>query len=183
MTRQSVVAVLERHSAAQRAVKQFADADFDMQKLSIVGKGYHTEEKIVGFYNARDRVKFWGKRGAFWGGLWGLFFGGIFLTIPVVGHLVILGHLASVVLGAVEGAAVLGGLSALGAALYSLGIPKDTVLEYEQAVKADGYLVLAHGAPAEVEQARRILATAAPARLDVHEGAETATSHAGHAHG
>ena len=30
---------------------------------------------------------------------------------------------------------------------------------------------------------KQLLATAAPARLDVHEGAETATSHAGHAHG
>lgn len=183
MTRESVVAVFERHSAAQRAVKQLADAGFDMQKLSIVGKGYHTEEKIVGFYNAGDRVKFWGKRGAFWGGLWGLFFGGIFLTIPVVGHLVILGHLASVVLGAVESAAVVGGLSALGAALYSLGIPEDTVLEYEQAVKADSYLVVAHGSPAEVEQAPSVLVGASPARLDVHEAVETATSHPGHAHG
>ena len=74
------------------------------------------------------------------------------------------------------------GLSALGVALYSLGIPEDTVLEYEQAVKADGYLVVAHGSPAEVEQARSVLAGASPARLDVHEAVETPTPHAGHAH-
>jgi uncharacterized membrane protein len=66
-----------------------------LKNLSIVGKGYHTEEKVVGFYTAGDRVKFWGKRGAFWGGLWGLFFGGLFLSIPVVGDVVVLGYLAS----------------------------------------------------------------------------------------
>ena len=49
-----------------------------MKNLSVVGKGYHTDEKVVGFYNTGDRIKFWGTRGAFWGGFWGLFFGGLF---------------------------------------------------------------------------------------------------------
>jgi hypothetical protein len=42
-----------------------------MKHLSVVGKGYHSEEKVVGFYNIGDRIKFWGTRGAFWGGFWG----------------------------------------------------------------------------------------------------------------
>ena len=33
-----------------------------MKKLSIVAKDYQTEEHVIGFYDARDRVKFWGKR-------------------------------------------------------------------------------------------------------------------------
>ena len=71
-------------------MKKLTAAGFDMKNLSVVGKGYHTDEKVVGFYNTGDRVKFWGKRGAFWGGFWGLFFGGLFMTIPVVGHVVVL---------------------------------------------------------------------------------------------
>jgi len=55
------------------AVKTLAAAGFDMRNLSVVGKGYHSEEKVVGFYNIGDRIKFWGSRGAFWGGFWGLF--------------------------------------------------------------------------------------------------------------
>ena len=77
-----------------------ADAKFDMRQLSIVGQGYHTEEKVVGFYNVGDRIKFWGKRGAFWGGLWGLFFGGVFLMVPVVGQVMVLGYLVTVVASA-----------------------------------------------------------------------------------
>src|SRR5579859_8149572 len=126
----SVIAVFPVHDAADKAVKKLAAAGFDMKQLSVVGKGYHSEEKVVGFYNMGDRVKFWGGRGAFWGGLWGLFFGGLFLTIPVVGHVVVLGYLAAVAIGAVENAVVVGGLSALGAAIYSVGVPRDSVVEY-----------------------------------------------------
>ena len=95
-----------------------------MKQLSIVGKGYHTEEKVIGFYSAGDRIKIWGKRGAFWGGLWGRCFGGIFMMVPVVGQVMVLGYLAKVVASAIEGAIVIGGLAALGAALCSSGVPK-----------------------------------------------------------
>ena len=40
----------------------------DMKQLSIVGKGYHSEEDVIGYYNTGDRVMFWGKQSAFWGG-------------------------------------------------------------------------------------------------------------------
>jgi hypothetical protein len=170
----SVVAVFADHLAAEASIRKLADEGFDIKKLSIVGKGYHTDEKVTGFYNAGDRIKFWGKRGAFWGGLWGWLFGGIFLTIPVVGHIVILGYLSAMVISAIEGAVVVGGLSALGAALYSSGIPKDSVLAYETALKADSFLVTAHGAAGEMARAKTILGAFAPVRLDLHEGAEAA---------
>ena len=28
-----------------------------MKKLSIVGKDYHTEDHVIGFYNAGDRMR------------------------------------------------------------------------------------------------------------------------------
>ena len=163
----SVIAVFPDHQAADAAVKKLTDAGFEMKHLSVIGKGYHTEEKVVGFYNAGDRMRFWGSRGAFWGGLWGLFFGGLFLTIPLVGHVVVLGYLAATAFSAVEGAVVTGGLGALGAALYSIGIPKDSVLQYETAIKADGFLVIAHGSTEDVARAKDILGTSKPTSLAV----------------
>ena len=71
-------------------MKKLSAAGFEMKNLSVVGKGYQIDEKVVGFYNEGDRIKFWGTRGAFWGGLWGMFFGGLFLIIPVVGHVIVL---------------------------------------------------------------------------------------------
>ncbi len=169
--RNAVIAVFADHQSAESAVKKLADAGIDMKHLSVVGKGYHTDEKVVGFYNAGDRVKFWGKRGAFWGGLWGWLFGGVFMFIPVIGHVVVLGYLATLVISAIEGAVVVGGLSALGAALYSSGIPKNSVVAYETAIKADQFLVTAHGSADEMARAKKILDTLKPSRVDHHESA------------
>jgi hypothetical protein len=170
----SVVAVFTDHPAAETAVKKLTDAGFAMKQLSVVGKGYHTDEKVVGFYNTGDRIKFWGTRGAFWGGFWGLFFGGLFMTIPLVGHVIVLGYLATVAVSAVENAVLVGGLSAIGAAIYSIGVPKDSVLQYETAIKADGFLVMAHGTPADVARAKSILGTTNPSSLEVHSGTHVA---------
>ena len=127
-----------------------------MKDLSLVGKGYQIDEKVVGFYNIGDRVKFWGSRGAFWG----LFFGGLFLTIPLFGHVVVLGYLATVLFSGIETTRCWRAVSP--------GIPKDSVLQYETDVKADSFLVMARGTPEEITQAKDILRSTNPTRLDVH---------------
>jgi hypothetical protein len=170
----SVVAVFADHNAAEAAVKKLAATGFEMKNLSVVGKGYHTDEKVVGFYNTGDRIKFWGSRGAFWGGFWGLFFGGLFMTVPVVGHVVVLGYLAAMAISALETAAVVGGVSALAAALYGIGIPKNSVIEYETAVKADDFLVMAHGSAADMARAKTILGAADAKRVDAYAGVKAA---------
>ncbi len=161
----TVVAVYADHTAAEDAIRKLVAAGFEMKDLGLVGKGFHTEEKAVGFYNTGERVKVWGSRGAFWGGMWGLFFGGLFMTIPVVGHVIVLGYLATTMLAAVEGAVMAGGLGAIGAALYGIGIPKDSVIEYEAAVKADGYLVMAHGNAEAAARAKAVLGLSNPALI------------------
>ena len=143
-----------------------------MKKLSIVGKEYHTEEHVVGYYNTGDRMMFWGKRGAFWGGLWGLLFGSAFFWIPGVGPLLVAGPLAAIILGGLEGAAVVGGLSALGAALYSIGIPKDSIVKYETALKAGKFLLIAHGTPENVTTAKNIVEKTNSIAVDHHVTAD-----------
>jgi hypothetical protein len=157
----TVIAIYENHHAAEDAVQELQRAGFDMKKLSIVGKDYHTEEQVVGYYNSGDRVKYWGKLGAFWGSVWGLLFGWAFFFVPGIGPVLVAGPIAAAIVAALEGAAVVGGLSALGAGLFSLGIPKDSVLQSEVAVKADKFLLIAHGTDADVDRARNILKTSA----------------------
>ncbi len=60
-TQNSVVAVYRTHTEADQAVKELQRGGVDMHKLSIVGKGYHTDEQVVGYYNTGDRMKYWGK--------------------------------------------------------------------------------------------------------------------------
>jgi hypothetical protein len=165
----AVVGIYKTHTEAEAAVKELQKSGFDMKKLSVVGKDYHTEENVVGFYKAGDRMKFWGRLGAFWGGLWGMLFGSAFFVIPGFGQLVVLGPLAMMIVGALEGAAVTGGLSALGAGLYSLGIPKDSIIKYETALKSDKFLVMAHGSADDVVKAKSILESTAQEDLVVHQ--------------
>src|ERR1700733_11091394 len=164
----ATVAVFETHAEADEAVKELQKAGFDMKKLSVVGKDYHTEEHVVGYYNAGDRMKHWGKLGAFWGGLWGLLFGAAFFWVPGIGPVLVGGPLVAWIIAALEGAAVVGGLSAIGAGLYSLGIPKDSIVMYEAAVKAGNYVVVAHGTADEAAKARNILSTLKPSGLTEH---------------
>ena len=57
----SVVAIYKSHVEAEAAVKEQQKSGFDMKKLSIVGRDYHTDEQGGGYYNAGDRMKYWGK--------------------------------------------------------------------------------------------------------------------------
>lgn len=168
-TQNSVVAIYDAHDKAEAAVKELQKSGFAMNNLSIVGKDYHSEEHVVGYYNAGDRMAFWGKLGAFWGGLFGLLFGSAFFFIPGIGPLVVFGPLVTWIVGALEGAVVVGGLSALGAALFSIGIPKDSIIKYESALKADKFLVIAHGTPEQVENAHRILDMAGASEAAIHQ--------------
>jgi len=165
----SVVGIYKTHTEAEAAVKELQKSGFDMKKLSVVGKDYHTEENVVGFYNAGDRMKYWGKLGAFWGGLWAILFGSAFFVIPGLGQLVVLGPLVMIIVGALEGALVTGGLTALGAGLYSIGIPKDSIIKYETALKSDKFLVIAHGSAGDVAKAKSILESTSKEDLAVHQ--------------
>jgi hypothetical protein len=164
----SVVAIYGTHAQAEEAVKELQKSGFDMKKMSIVGKDYHTDEHVVGYYNTGDRMRYWGKMGAFWGGIWGMLFGAAFFVIPGLGPILVAGPLVAWIIGALEGAVVVGGLSALGAGLYSIGIPKDSVVKYETALKSDKFLLLAHGTADEVATARDILQTTHPVEVAVH---------------
>ncbi len=164
----AVVAVYETHLGAEEAVKELQRAGVDMRTLSIIGKDSHTDEHVVGYYNTGDRMKYWGKTGAFWGGFWGLLFGSAFFAIPGLGAVLVAGPVVAWIVGALEGAAVVGGLSAIGAALYGMGIPKDSVLQYDRALKTDKFLLMVHGTASEVEKARDIIDTTRPVHVTLH---------------
>lgn len=164
----SCAALYPTHEQAEEAVRVLQKAAFDIKKISIVGRGYHQEERPVGFYNTGERVKFWGAQGAFWGGLWGLLFGAAMFWIPGVGPVVMAGPLVASLVGALEGAVAVAGLSALGAALYSIGIPKESIIRYETALKSDHYLIIVHGDPKEVERAHEVLATSELTDVAIH---------------
>ena len=165
----SIVATYLSHTVAEAAIKELQQAGFDMKKLSIVGRDYHTDEHVIGYYNVGDRMKVWGKTGAFWGGLWGFLVGSAFFWIPGVGPLLVGGPLVGWIVGALEGAIVVGGLSALGAGLYGLGIPEDSILRYETALKTGKFVLIVHGSIEDTTHAKEILNHTEPETLELHQ--------------
>ena len=129
--------VFNTHVEAEEAIQTLSRSGFDVKKLSLVGKGYHTEEHPLGFYTLGDRVKSWGGVGAFWGGIWGLLLAPAVFFIPGIGLLAMAGPVVSTLVGVLEGAVVIGGVSAIGAALTQLGAPKEAAIKYEIALKVD----------------------------------------------
>jgi len=83
------------------------------------------------------------------------------------------GPLVGWIVGALEGAAVVGGLSAIGAGLYSLGIPKDSILQYETALKTGKYVLIAHSTTEAAIYAREIIHRTNPEALAEHRPART----------
>ena len=177
-TQDSVVAVYRTHAEAEQALRDLQSGGVDMRKLSIVGKGYHTEEHAVGYYNAGDRMKYWGKVGAFWGGFWALLFGSAIFMIPGLGPILAAGPVVAWIVAALEGAVEVGALGVLGAGLYSIGIPKDSIVKYEAALKTDQFLLIAHGTPAEIDKAKQIIEATHPAQFSSHSGEATAAASA-----
>jgi hypothetical protein len=153
----NVVAVFTDHQAAEQAVAKLRDASFDVTKLSIIGKDYHPQEKMVGYYTTGESMKYWGLRGAFWGGMWGVLLGAGFFMIPGVGPVLVAGPILGALLTGLESAAIVGGSSAIAVGLIHLGIPKEKAVEYENEVIADKFLLIANVAPGDLAQARRML--------------------------
>jgi uncharacterized membrane protein len=151
------VAIYPTHYAAETAIMELERAGVDMKKLSIVGKDYHTEEHVTGYYTTGDRMMAWGKFGAFWGGLWGLMLGSASFFIPGIGPVLMAGPLVSTIVSTLEGAVLGGGVSALGAALLNLGVSKKSVIAYETELAAGKFILIVHGTPEETAKAKSLL--------------------------
>jgi hypothetical protein len=150
--------VFKTHSDAEKAIRAIHKSGFDVKKLSLVGKGYHSEEHPMGFYTIGDRIKSWGQSGAFWGSIWGMLLAPAVFLVPGLGLTIMAGPIATLLIGALEGAAVVGGVSALGGALSQIGVPKNQVIKYETALKADNFVLMVHGSAADADTVRAVLA-------------------------
>jgi len=154
---QAILAFYPSRPEAEAAFRGLLQSGCDTRHLGIIGREHWTSTHVVGYYNVGDRMKAWGLAGAFWGGLWGLCFGAYVLGLPLSGALLAAGPVTSLLLGACEGALAVGGFSMLAAAFYHLGMPRNSLLRYELAVKTGPFALYAHGSPQASLQAREFL--------------------------
>jgi len=154
----AVISAFDRYRDADAAVKTLTGAGFSMRDLGIIGREYHTELAAAGFHSANGRIRLWGARGAFAGGLGALILGALFTPTSILGSVVVLGYAAAVFVCVIEGAAAIGGLSMMGAMSYSFLERKNGGLHYDRVTKAEGFLVVVRGNAAETARAKAIVA-------------------------
>ena len=149
--------ILKTHAETENAVEELQRSGFDMKRLSLVGKDYQNKEHVVGYYNSGNLISYWGKQGVFWGGIWSTLFGSAFFLIPGVGPLVVAGPLVAAIVAGLQGTFMVRGMSVLGAGLNCLGIPRDSVLQYETAIMNEMLVLVLHGSANELDKANDIL--------------------------
>ena len=99
-----------------------------------------------------------------------MLFGAAFFFVPGIGPIAVAGPLVSSIVGALERTAVVGDVSAVGAGLLSMGVPRDYVIKYETLLKADRFIVICHGARGDVAKARSILQYTEATEVNIHDG-------------
>jgi len=78
------------------------------------------------------------------------------------------GPIVGWIVGALENAVVLGGVSALGAGLFSVGIPENSILKYETEIKDGKFVLIAHGTAQDAARAREIISRVTPDSMEDH---------------
>lgn len=153
----ATVALFRSCREVDQAVAGLAETGFEPRNLSVAARDCHTQGQPFGYYQHGGGVRYWGEPGAFWAGLWRTLSGWGFFSVPGIGPLLVAGPLAGWIAAGLENQPLFAGLTALGAGLYSIGIDRRTVGVCEAALRADFYLLVAHGAAGEVSAARAVL--------------------------
>jgi len=151
------VAIYETPGEAAWALQELREAGFDVRNLSVAGKDSGAGQSAVCYYRTGGEVRYLGELGSFWNCLWEQLPGCAMLTVPGLGPVLVAGPLADWIVVALENASIFSGLTGIGAGLYSIGIPKEAVAEYEAALANNKYLLIAHGRAGEVADAKRVL--------------------------
>lgn len=162
------VALFDRHPQVEIAVRALQRAGYYMRKISIIGKACENRDGVVGFLSTGYRSRIFGRHGALWSGWMGVLVGSAMMFVPLVGHVVVLGPLASTLLRGIQGVVAEDGVSPLAVALMTTGISEDSVLRYEAALKAGKFVLVVHGDAEEIERAYRLLDGSGFSSFDRH---------------
>jgi hypothetical protein len=124
--------------------------------VCVVGRDDGARDQLVAFLHSGRRTRFVGRYGGLWEMLSEILYGAALSHMLPVGHVVMLGPLASCFMTALPAHAHRGA-SPLAAAFNALGIPRDAALSYEAAVRGRLFLLIVSADARGIEQARTLL--------------------------
>jgi hypothetical protein len=152
-----LVAVHRGHLEVEKALNELARSHLSLRQVSVVGADYHTQENVYGYYSTGRRFEAWGSFGSFWSGVWAALIGEGFFFIPGLGPLLMAGPVVGWLVEALETGLMVHGLSPLGAALVTNGVPADRMHKAETALRHNEFLLIASGPLPAMEETRALV--------------------------
>lgn len=165
----AVVAAFRHHASAAAALGKLQHSGYSMKHISIVGRDYHTDGRVIAYYNAGDRMNYWSKGSPIWGEIWGMLYGSGFFLIPEFGPLLAAGPLVASIVGALDGEVPGSGESAVAEGIHNLGVRSSSILVFEKAIKEGMLVIVANGSLEKCGHACDILKSAGPEITQVYE--------------
>ena len=150
------VAIYMTHDQADEAFSRLQAERTDMGLISFVGRDYWKD--MIGSRNTGNRFLFRGSRGPFWERLWSILRGwGVFWFFEN-GPVLVAGPLVRSIVATQEaGNGDQPAISTFEAGLSGIGIPKESIVEYEKALMQDDVLVFIQGTLNELNHTQSIL--------------------------
>jgi hypothetical protein len=174
LDRSSIVGIYATLAEAEEAVKALKDHGFPVQNVSIVARpGEDEVSSFPGFVTSGDVARASATVGAWVGGLCGILAGSALIWVPGFGPLVVAGSVSAMMLGGVEGAIAGAAVSGALGWLVGLGISKEKIPRYEEAVRAGKFLLIAHASSEQITLAHKILTGSRAEHIDTHAPALT----------
>lgn len=163
---ETVVGIYRLREQAETSLMQLRRSGFDMRQVSFVARSWQNEGHRVGAESDGEASKDRSKIEAFL--KWTQLISSARLALPSIGLVFVAGPLTAWFVDAADRACHVRGLGAMGAALHYFRIPRNSALKIESAARDGKLLVVAHGAPIEIAQARSIMNSAGAAEVFVH---------------
>ncbi len=157
MTKNCCVVIYTDSGAVKQALGELQMVGCDLQQVSVIARGCQGKECPVGIYGIEDRIYFLGQQGRFWDDLWSQLAGSAFFWEPDFGPLVAAGQIVNMMIRGLDDVEIGDSFSLPGAAFFIVGVPRGSIKEYEQAIKAEKFLLLFHGERRDVERACSVL--------------------------
>ena len=162
------VAIYANHDQADEAFSRLQAEGSNMDILSFVGRDYWKD--MVGSRNAGERFLYRGNQGPFWERLWSILRGwGVFWFFEN-GPVLVAGPLVRTIVATQEEGNGNGHKRGFEAGLFGIGIPKESLVQYEKALMNNQILVFIQGTLREINHAQDVLNETRAINHTIHHG-------------
>jgi len=140
----------------RQAIDDLLAHGFDLDKVSIVGNEYNRGVHAIGFYLKGGVMHFQGGQSVFWNDMWQQFNDKLFFVMPDQSVLLATGCIVRLLVKERSDIDI-HGFSVLGTALFSMGVPNDSINQYEADIEVGKILLIVNAGRDEIEKSCEIL--------------------------